>query len=1007
MGRRLALLIATYQYQDSGLRQLVAPAHDAESLAHVLRDPDIAGFEVTTLVNQPHHVVGEAIGDFYRDRRRDDLTLLYFTGHGLKDDDGRLYLAMANTRRDGLLFTSLSAEQIDRAMESCPSRQKVLILDCCYSGAYPTGRLAKADDQVHALERFQGRGRTVLTASDATQYAFEGNQLHGDAAQSVFTRHLVAGIRDGSADLDGDGDITIDELYSYVYDRVVEDMPQQRPKKQDNVQGRTVIARNVNWSMPAYLTNAIRSPIATDRLGAVDALAHLYRVGNELVRARTLDEVRRLADDDSRMVSAAAAAQMRAIVPQPSPPAPPAEEPEPAVEPEPESPVGRAPEPEVEPVPEPVAELSAASGGRTRRLPRRNLLGLAAGVLPVLAAAVLVAGMLLQDLAYGGAEVEGYASYHPRYAVGLAAVAVVAGVFILVPRTRAVVGPGLVLGAAAASAWGLAFYIGKVVLVAEDWTAWIEIAGHASLIAAAILALLGLRRNGVARIEFRLPGDRLGWLAVALCGVGAVAGAAALAGEVHHLSRLAAQFQDFPPVTQVANHARAYVVATVLALTTPLWAAVVAPRRLGISMLAGWIGGGAAIALTTGRRLPDISGWDFDRYESRPGWAVIFAGALLLLMAATALAVRSSASTRAVARSGRQRRALLAGLATLSMLAAAGGVVITRVADPLVSTEVRTYDVAVGPDSSRVYAATWLVPWGSLQPEGPVPGQVTVIDTASDSVVGAPIPVGDRPADIAVSPDGDYVYVANFSSASVSVISTLENATVGEPIPVGDGPALVYVRSDGQRAYVVNSGPGTVSVIDTEANQVVGAPIPLGDDAGITAVSPDGRRIYTTNGGAEDGPYRVSVIDTGTGEAIGDPIPLSDRPAAMVVSPDGRRVYIGTSTDDPAEPERVWVLDTETNQLAGTPIPVGTGVFSDMAISPDGGRLYVVGFFNGLSVIDTRTRATIGDPVDIAGGGMAVSPDGRRVYAAGLENLVWFFDTADPGTVTAIEVETP
>ncbi|MGH3873573.1 MAG: caspase, EACC1-associated type [Pseudonocardiaceae bacterium] len=167
MGRRLALLIATYQYQDTGLRRLTAPAHDAELLAAVLGDPDIAGFEVTTLINEPHHRVGAAIGDFYRDRRRDDLTLLYFTGHGVKDDDGRLYLAMADTRRDSLLFTALSAEQIDHAMSGCPSRRQVLILDCCYSGAFPAGRLAKADTDVHALERFHGRGRTVLTASDA------------------------------------------------------------------------------------------------------------------------------------------------------------------------------------------------------------------------------------------------------------------------------------------------------------------------------------------------------------------------------------------------------------------------------------------------------------------------------------------------------------------------------------------------------------------------------------------------------------------------------------------------------------------------------------------------------------------------------------------------------------------------------------------------------------------------------------------------------------------------
>ncbi|MGX1913560.1 caspase, EACC1-associated type [Streptomyces phaeochromogenes] len=352
MGRRLALLIATYEYQDTGLRQLTAPAHDAEALATVLKDPDIAGFEVTTLINEPHHRVGEAIGDFYRDRRRDDLTLLYFTGHGLKDDDGQLYLAMTNTRRDSLLFTALPAEQIDRAMSGSMSRQKVLILDCCYSGAFPAGRIAKADTAVHALERFQGRGRTVLTASDATQYSFEGNQVHGEAAQSVFTRYLVAGLRDGSADLDGDGDITVDELYSYVHDRVVQEMPQQRPKKQDNVEGRTVVARNINWALPTYLLNAIGSPIATDRLAALDGLAHLYRIGNDTVRDRVREEMRRLADDDSRLVSAAATTQLHSVLPEVREPP---DEPPPHAVPDPVEQTGEAPDPGID-VPAPAGE---------------------------------------------------------------------------------------------------------------------------------------------------------------------------------------------------------------------------------------------------------------------------------------------------------------------------------------------------------------------------------------------------------------------------------------------------------------------------------------------------------------------------------------------------------------------------------------------------------------------------------------------------------------------------
>jgi hypothetical protein len=409
MASRHALLIATETYADPALRRLTAPGGDARELAAVLSDPAIAGFEVTTLVDQPHHVVGEAIGEFYRGRRRDELTLLYFTGHGVKDDDGSLYLAMANTRRDSLMFTALAAELVDRAMAGCPSRQKVLVLDCCYSGAFPAGKLAKAGTDVHTLERFQGRGRAVLTASDATQYSFEGDAVVGSAARSVFTRHLVAGLRDGSADLDGDGDVTVDELYSYVHERVVAEMPRQRPKHQSDVEGRIVLARNPRWQLPEYLRHGLASPIASDRLNALEGLQRLNRVGNEWVRERTAEEIRRLVEDDSRTVSAAAAAwvaeaegPVEVVAPKPPvevvaseppvevvPPEPPVEVVPPvAAEPEPPvAPVAGATEPETAAT-EPVAAADSDESAE-KKLSRRAKIWLA------VAAAILVAGIVL------------------------------------------------------------------------------------------------------------------------------------------------------------------------------------------------------------------------------------------------------------------------------------------------------------------------------------------------------------------------------------------------------------------------------------------------------------------------------------------------------------------------------------------------------------------------------------------------------------------------------------
>ena len=42
-GKRSALILASYDYEDPGLQLLRAPARDAEALARVLRDPEIGG----------------------------------------------------------------------------------------------------------------------------------------------------------------------------------------------------------------------------------------------------------------------------------------------------------------------------------------------------------------------------------------------------------------------------------------------------------------------------------------------------------------------------------------------------------------------------------------------------------------------------------------------------------------------------------------------------------------------------------------------------------------------------------------------------------------------------------------------------------------------------------------------------------------------------------------------------------------------------------------------------
>jgi YVTN family beta-propeller protein len=80
-----------------------------------------------------------------------------------------------------------------------------------------------------------------------------------------------------------------------------------------------------------------------------------------------------------------------------------------------------------------------------------------------------------------------------------------------------------------------------------------------------------------------------------------------------------------------------------------------------------------------------------------------------------------------------------------------------------------------------------------------------------------------------VDPTGRRAYVANNTSTNVTVIDTTTNTVVGAPIPMGSFPGGVGVDPTVRRAYVANgSAAGTVIVIDTMTNTVVGAPIPVG-----------------------------------------------------------------------------------------------------------------------------------------------------------------------------------
>lgn len=315
MSAKYALVIGNTDYADPGLAQLTAPGKDAEDFARVLQDTEIGAFDdVVVLLNQAEYVVREAIDDFFNQKMPDDLLVLYFSGHGVRDELGALYLAVKNTVRSKLRATGIKSDYIREAMDQSRSRRQVLVLDCCNSGAFAQGTKAELGGSVGTKVAFEGGyGRVILTASDSTQLAWEGDKVIGETDKSLFTHFLVEGL-EGEADLDGDGRITVDELYDYTYEKVKHATPKQTPSKFSIKEQGEIVLRH---SMPVEnikpvalqgdLLDEIEDTRPYVREAAVQKLEKILK-GRNIGLARSAREAlaKIATDDDSRKVSQAA-----------------------------------------------------------------------------------------------------------------------------------------------------------------------------------------------------------------------------------------------------------------------------------------------------------------------------------------------------------------------------------------------------------------------------------------------------------------------------------------------------------------------------------------------------------------------------------------------------------------------------------------------------------------------------------------------------------------------------
>ncbi|WP_179138053.1 caspase, EACC1-associated type, partial [Candidatus Entotheonella palauensis] len=201
-----------------------------------------------------------------------DLILFYFSGHGKLDRQGRLYLAVTNTHAQTLGSTAIPIAQLKDFIDNGRSTRLVIILDCCFSGAAGEAFATSKGDIDSMLQLFSGgRGKYILTASTASQTAQEKES----ETYSVFTKHLIAGLRTGAADLDGNGLVTVEELYRYIHTQVREENHQEPMQWGLDRRGDLILTFCPSNSNGPGSSAALLPPIRYD----YDAVTQMFREG--------------------------------------------------------------------------------------------------------------------------------------------------------------------------------------------------------------------------------------------------------------------------------------------------------------------------------------------------------------------------------------------------------------------------------------------------------------------------------------------------------------------------------------------------------------------------------------------------------------------------------------------------------------------------------------------------------------------------------------------------------
>ena len=286
----------------------------------------------------------------------------------------------------------------------------------------------------------------------------------------------------------------------------------------------------------------------------------------------------------------------------------------------------------------------------------------------------------------------------------------------------------------------------------------------------------------------------------------------------------------------------------------------------------------------------------------------------------------------------------------ISQYTVGAGGALTPDSTPTVDAGDEPTEVVVSPNGLYLYA----VNYGSTGTDGLGLSQYTIGSGGMLTPDSIPtVATGENPEGMAMSPNGQYVYVANGDSRGPGGLSQYTVGAGGMLTPdstptvnTDNEPSQVAISPNGEYVYVTNTDSDDVSqytvgaggMLTPDSTPTVGA----GDGPGYVAVSPNGQDVYVSNFGST-GADGVSQYTIGSGGMLTpDSTPTvttGDEPNGIALSPDGQYVYVADSAfgSDSSTLSQYTVGAGGMLAPAATPTVAGGESPAAIAVAPDSG----------------------------------------------------------------------